>query len=334
MPIAMINPEAMLHKAAPYVDILREGGFEICYPANPELARGLCSEDDLIRELQGVSAVIATAEHYSEKVVAALPQLRVIARAGVGYDRVDVAAATRHNIAVTITPTANREAVAELALALLFAITKRIVTNDRSVRTGGWSRVPLVPIRGKTMGIFGLGRIGCSMAERCLALGMKVIATEKFPNEEFIARHKIKLVDFPKLLSRSDVISIHSPLTDETRGIFNKDAFAKMKPGSIFLNTARGGLMVEADLLEALKSGHLLGAGLDVFEQEPPSTDNPLFALDNVVVSPHIAGADDLSLEKMGVEAAECIVKLSQNEWPNGAVVNDELKANWRWEVG
>ncbi len=331
MPIAMINPEAMLHKDAPYVAILREGGFEVRYPTNPQLARGVCTEDELIEEIREVSAVIATAEAYTERVMSALPKLRVIARAGVGYDRVDVAAATRHNIAVTITPTANREAVAELALALLFGVTKRVVYNHKQVCGGGWPRAPLIPIRGKTIGILGLGRIGRAMAERCLALGMTVIAMEKYPDIAFVEQHGIRLVDFDALLTESDVITVHCPLTDETRGIFNKAAFARMKPGSIFLNTARGHVAVESALIEALQSGHLLGAGLDVFEQEPPASDNPLLAMDNVVVAPHIAGADELSLEKMGVEAAECIVKLSRNEWPNGAVVNDQLRETWKW---
>jgi D-3-phosphoglycerate dehydrogenase len=331
MPIVQISPEAMLHKAAPYVDILRDAGFEIRYPKNPQFARGVCDERETIEELQGVSAVIATAERYSKNVMAALPDLRVIARAGVGYDRVDIPAATDRGIVVTITPTANHEAVAELALALLFAVTKSIVVNDKNVRAGRWPRTPLVPVRGKTLGIFGLGRIGRSMAVRSASLGMRVIATEQFPDREFVRANNIELVDFDTLLARSDFITVHCPLTDETRGLFNRDTFAKMKPGSIFLNTARGPLMVEADLLAALQSGHLRAAGLDVFEVEPPSTDNPLFQLDNVVVAPHIAGADDLSLEKMGVEAAECIAKLYQGQWPDGAVVNNELKSRWKW---
>lgn len=331
MPIVQINPEAMLNKPAPYVDILREAGFEIRYPRNPELARGNCTAEEMIAELSGAAAVIATAAHYTPEVIAGLPELRVIARAGVGYDRVDVEAATKHNIAVTITPTANHEAVAELMLALLFGVTKRIVSGDAAVRAGGWPRQPLVPIRGKTVGILGLGRIGRSVAVRCQALGMKVIATEQQPDADFVRKHEIELVDLDQLIRQSDVVTIHCPLTPETEGMFNAEVFAKMKRGSILINSARGPLVKEAALYEALQSGHLLGAGLDVFEVEPPRPDNPLFKLDNVVVSPHIAGADELSLERMGVEAAECIVKLYRNEWPDGAVVNGSLKDGWKW---
>ncbi len=332
MPTCLIVPEAMREIPERYVDVLTSAGFEIKYPMNAELARNRGGEAELIDELAGIDATIAGSEGYTPNVLAACPQLRVIARAGVGYDGVNVPAATEHNIPVTITPTANHEAVAEMTLALLFAASRMIVSNDQQVRAGNWPRRLPMATRGKTIGIFGLGRIGSSLAYRALALGMRVLATEKFPNPEFVRSNNIELVELDELLSGSDVISVHAPLTDETRGLFNADAFSKMKPGSIFLNTARGGLMVEADLHAALSSGHLRSAGLDVFEQEPPSADNPLFKLDNIVVSPHIAGADETSLVAMGVEAAECIASLHRGQWPEGAVVNEAIKDTFRWQ--
>lgn len=331
MPIVQISPEAMQHKPAPYVDMLRKAGFEIRYSRHPQFSRGLCDERETIEELRGASAALAGAEMYSPGVIAALPELRVIARVGVGYDRVDVPAATKSGAAVTITPTANHEAVAEFALALLFSVAKSIVSWDKVTRAGGWPREARMPIRGQTIGILGLGRIGKSMAVRCIALGMKVIASEQFPDKEFVAKHGIELVDFDTLLARSNIVTVHCPLTEQTKGLFNRATFAKMKRGSVLINTARGKLVVEDDLLAALQSGQLAAAGLDVFEQEPPSPDNPLFKLDNVVVSPHIAGSDTLSLENMGIEAAQCIVKLYQGTWPEGAVVNHELKGKFRW---
>jgi phosphoglycerate dehydrogenase-like enzyme len=331
MPTVFITPEVMRDRDAPYARLLREAGFEVRYPQRVLYGPGAVGADDMIEELRGADAVIASAEHYTPRVLDALPSLRVVARAGVGYDAVDVPACTGRNVVVTITPTSNHAAVAELALALLFAVAKSMVAGDRALRAGRWPRESTMPIRGKTLGILGLGRIGRSMATRSQSLGMTVIATEQFPDQKFIAEHGIELVDFPTLLARSDIVSLHCPLTDETRGIMNADAFARMKPGSVFLNTARGKLVVEKDLVAALRSGHLRGAGLDVFEEEPPSRDNPLFALDNVVVSPHIAGCDEMSLVGMGVEAAQCIVKLSRGEWPEGAVVNAELKGRWKW---
>ncbi|MBP90014.1 MAG: hypothetical protein CMJ64_25450 [Planctomycetaceae bacterium] len=332
MPTVLIVPEAMRDVPGPYVDVLTRAGFDVRYPRNPMLGRNLCSPEELIDELSVADASLASVEGYSADVLAAVPNLKVIARCGVGYDHVDVSAATEHGIPVTITPNANHEAVAELALALLFATTKSIVSNDKNVRGGKWTRQPLMPLRGKTLGIFGLGRIGSSLAYRADALGMRVIACEKFPNLEFVRSHKIELVDLDTLLQRSDFVSLHAPHNAETEGLFNRDAFAKMKPGSIFINTSRGPLQVESDLFEALTSGHLRAAGLDVFEQEPPSPSNPLFQLDNVVVSPHVAGIDETSIVAMGVEAAQCIVRLSQGEWPDGSVVNDQLQDTYRWE--
>jgi D-3-phosphoglycerate dehydrogenase/(S)-sulfolactate dehydrogenase len=331
MPVALITPELMRHKPAPYVDILRAGGFEVRYSKDPFFTRGLGSEQQTIDEYRGVSAAIAGGEHITPGVLAALPELRVVARAGVGFDRVDVPACTRHGVVVTITPTANHEAVAEHALALIFAFAKRIVVGDKATRAGQWPRDLLRPIRGQTLGLLGLGRIGRSTAVRAKLLGMNVIATEKYPNESFVRANAIELVDFDTLLARSDYLSVHCPLNDETRGLLNRQAFAKMKPGSVLVNTSRGGTVVEADLVAALRSGHLGGAALDVFEQEPPARDNPLFAIDNVVLSPHIAGTDTRSMEDMGIECAQCIVKLHRGEWPEGAVVNEELRGRWRW---
>jgi phosphoglycerate dehydrogenase-like enzyme len=327
----LISPEALIGVRGPWVGLLEDAGFSVQYPEDPTFTRGLCGAEETIRVLNSASAVIAGGEYFTEPVLDRLPNLRVIARAGVGYDRVDVAAATARRIPLTITPTANHESVAETTLALLFAVAKGIVANDARTRAGQWAKQATEPIRGKTLGIFGLGRIGRSTAIRARALGMIVLATEKFPNDSFVRQHGIELVDFDALLARSDYVSIHCPLNAETNRLFDRTVFSRMKPGSVLLNTARGGLVVEADLLEALRSGQLGGAGLDVFEQEPASAANPLFQLDNVVVSPHLGGADKLSQHNMAIEAADCIVKLSRGEWPAGAVVNDELRENWKW---
>ena len=249
-----------------------------------------------------------------------------------GYDRVDIETATACGVPVTITPTANHESVAETTLALLFAVAKGVVVNDARVRAGQWLGNPTEPIRGKTLGVFGLGRIGRSTAIRERAMGMQVLATETRPDVPFANQHAIELVDFGSLLQRSDYLSIHCPLNDSTRGMFNASVFASMKPGSVLINTARGPLVNESDLLAAIESGHLAGAGLDVFCQEPAAADNPLFKLRTVVVSPHMGGADKLSQQNMAVEAADCVVKLSKDQWPSGAVVNDELRTSWKWQ--
>jgi phosphoglycerate dehydrogenase-like enzyme len=242
-----------------------------------------------------------------------------------------VPAASSRNVAVTITPTANHEAVAEQTLSLMFSVIKGTARHDRHVRAGLWPKSPQGAVRGKTLGIFGLGRIGRSLATRAKAMGMKVIAAESAPLAPFVAQQGIEVVDFDTLLARSDVLSLHAPLMPATTGIINKTTIAKMKRGAVLINTARGLMVNERDLVAALESGHLAGAGLDVFEKEPPDGDNPLFKLENVVLTPHVAGGDELSLVQMGVEAAQCIVALSRGQWPDGAVINDQLRSSWKW---
>ncbi len=330
MPTVMFTPEALVRVEGPWVDMLVAAGFRVDYPEDRTFTRGLCGQAETIRVLRDADAIIAGAEFLSAEVLAELPKLRVIARAGVGYDRVDVAAATRLGIPLTITPTANHEAVAETVFALMFAIAKSVIENDARVRNGGWRRGPTQPIRGMTLGLFGLGRIGRSTATRARAMGMTVIATETNPNMSFANQHEIELVDFETLLERSDYLSVHCPLNTETRGMFNHNVFEKMQAGSVFINTARGELVNEPDLVEALK-GHLGAAGLDVFAEEPALADNPLFQCKNLVASPHLGGADTLAQRSMAIEAADCIIKLSRNEWPGAAVVNNELKMQWKW---
>ena len=152
-----------------------------------------------------------------------------------------------------------------------------------------------------------------------------------YPDEEFVNEHDIELVGFDTLLARSDFLSIHCPLNDETRGKFDRAAFAKMKRHCVLINTARGAIVVESELIAALQSGHLRGAGLDCFEQEPPSTGNPLFRMEQLVCTPHIAGNDKKSQDDMGIEAADCIIKLYSDEWPAAAIVNSELQDSWKW---
>ncbi len=331
MPTVLITPEAILNIRGPWVTLLEQAGLTVAYPEDPTFTRGLYSAADTIRVLQPASAVIAGGEYFTPEILAGLPQLRVIARAGVGYDRVDVPAATSRKVAVTITPTANHEGVAEQAFALIFAFAKELVVNDARTRAGQWALGTTQPVRGKTLGLLGLGRIGRSTAVRGRAMGMTVIATETYPDLEFARMQGVELVDLETLLARSDYLSIHCPHNAQTDRMFNRAIFARMKRGSVLINTSRGRLVVEADLLEALQSGHLGGAGLDVFEKEPAAADNPLFALKSVVVSPHLGGADRLSQDNMAIEAAECIIKLYRGEWPAGAVVNDSLHADWKW---
>jgi phosphoglycerate dehydrogenase-like enzyme len=311
--------------------VLRRAGFDVDVLINPQFSLGQMTDEQVIEILKGAVAVIAWGEKYTKTVLSSLPELRVVARAGVGFDLVDIPTATQHNKVVTITPNSNYEAVAEHALALIFALAKIIVPGDRTMRTGQWPNGPRRPVREQTLGILGLGRIGRSLAVRALACRMIVVATETYPDRTFVEKHGIELADIDELLARSDFLSVNLPLSDATHGIINRLTLAKMKPGAALINTARGKLVVENDLVEALRSGHLGGAGLDVFEEEPTGRHNPLFDFDNVVVSPHIAGSDDKAMEDMGTEAAGYIIDLSHGKWPKEAVVNRELAGKWQW---
>jgi phosphoglycerate dehydrogenase-like enzyme len=186
-------------------------------------------------------------------------------------------------------------------------------------------------LRGRTLGIAGLGRIGKAVAVRGAAFGMPLVAYEPLPDMSFVEQYQVKLVPFERLLAESDFLSLHVPLTESSRYLINRHTLALMKPTAYLINTARGGLVCEADLLEALTSKRLAGAGLDVFEQEPPQTVIPLFELDNVVLTAHNAGVDVQSMDDMAVSAAEAIVALSRGEWPVEKIVNPEVRAQFRW---
>ena len=327
----VISSDGGLTQSAKCIDTLREAGFDVDLVLDRRFALGQMTDMEAVEVLKGATAVLAWGEKYTKTVLSSLPELRVVARVGVGFDSVDIPTATLHNIVVTITPNANHEAVAEHALALIFALAKMIVPGDRRMRTGEWPNVPRRPLREQTLGVLGLGRIGRSLTVRALACRMTVIATEPYPDRAFVEQHGIELVEMDELLARSNFVSVNLPLSDATRGIINRQALAKMKAGAALINTARGKLVVESDLVEALRSGHLGGAGLDVFEKEPTDPHNPLFDFDNVVVCPHIAGNDTKAMEDMGIEAAGYIIDLSHGKWPEGAVVNRELAEKWRW---
>jgi phosphoglycerate dehydrogenase-like enzyme len=188
----------------------------------------------------------------------------------------------------------------------------------------------LLPLRGRTLGLIGLGRIGRSVALRAAQFRMRLLAYDSAPDLEFARTSAIELVDLDTLLAEADYVSLHLPLTASSSGLINRATLSKMKPGSFLLNTSRGGLVVEEDLISALQSGHLAGAGLDVFQQEPPPVENPLLELENVVVTAHMAGVDIQSSIDMAVKAAQNIIDLYHGLWPQDSIVNSAVRQSWR----
>ncbi len=322
----LIAPMTLTKVQGPFRQVMVDAGLELI----PSGVDHQMDENELLAALNGIDAALAGSEPYSARVIAARPQLRVIARVGVGYDAVDVPAATTHGIAVTTTPGANHDSVAEHTFALLLGLSRDLVPQHLGVKAGGWPRRSTLPLRGATLGIAGLGRIGKAVALRGEAFGMKLLAYDPYPDREFAAAHGITLMPFEQLLAESDFLSLHLPVTTETRHLINRKTLNQMKPTAFLVNTARGALVNEADLLEALRAGRLAGAGLDVFEQEPPGK-NPLFELDNVLMTPHGAGTDRKSRDDMALSAAQAIVDLSRGQWPAEKVVNPEVRPVFRW---
>ena len=331
MPKVVINTKEAPDDLERFGDVLKQHGFEVQVAEDPRFRFGKTSDEELVDLLSGASAVVAGATPYRSDVMNKLPDLRVIARTGVGFDKIDLDAATQNNILVTVTPNSNYDAVAEHAISFIFGIAKSLISVDKNTRLGKWPNNPTQPIRESTLGIVGLGRIGKSLAVRARAMNMRVIATEAMPDHDFIKKEMIELVSLESLLQKSDYISLHCPLTEKTRGLINKDTLSMVKTGTSIINTARGELIIEADMVSALKSGRIASSGLDVFEKEPTLNDNPLYQLDNVILSPHIAGSDHLSRKAMGIEAANCIINLNKGIWPDGCVVNAQLKGKWIW---
>ncbi|GIW87017.1 MAG: hypothetical protein KatS3mg108_1341 [Isosphaeraceae bacterium] len=317
-PFVLISSGPLRGKPGRFRDLLTAAGFELLDPPGDHAL----SVQELAEWLPRCEAVIAGGEPYTAELLEACPRLRIIARTGVGYDAVDLAAATARGIAVTITPGTNHESVAEQAFALLLAVTRRIAWNDRIIRRGGWDRTLVLPLRGKTLGVVGLGRIGRAMIPRAEAFGLNVLAYDPLLPEFTGLGDGFRLVGFDELIRTSDIVSLHCPLTPETRGLFNRRVFERMRPGSILINTSRGAVVQEADLYEFLVRGHLAGAGLDVLEQEPPDPANPLLQLDQVVISPHIAGIDTQAMAEMAELAAQCIIDSQNSCLRRDCVVN------------
>jgi phosphoglycerate dehydrogenase-like enzyme len=322
----LIAPAPLATVEGRFLQVLRDAGFELVYPGKGHQL----TEEELLAALHGIRASLAGSEPYTAKVLAAHPQLRVIARVGVGYDAVDLPAATAHGVAVAIAPGTNHDAVAEHTFALLLGLVKHLVPQHLGVKSGGWPRGTNLPLRGRTLGVAGLGRIGKAVALRGEVFGMKLLAYEPYPDKSFVAAHQIGLIPFERLLAESDFLTLHLPLSAESKHLINKKTLAQMKPSAFLINTARGGLVCEPDLLEALKSKRLAGAALDVFEEEPPGR-SPLFELDNVLLTPHAAGGDLQSRDDMALSAAQAIVSLSRGEWPAEKVVNPEVRKQYRW---
>jgi len=314
------------------LDKLKSSGHEVNIS---DLDRPLTTEE-LLEKGKGVDALLVLlTDKIDGKVIDALgPQLKIVSNYAVGFDNINVEEATQRGVVVANTPSDEvNEAVAEHAWALMLALARRIVEADEATRRGaykGWEPDIFLGVNmiGKTLGIVGLGRIGSMVARRAIGYKMNVIYNKREPDEKLEKELGVQFVGLDDLLSRSDFVTLHVPLTDETHHMVNKVTLAKMKKGAFLVNTARGPVVDEHDLVDALREGHLGGAALDVYDNEP-NIDPELIGMENVILTPHIASATWEAREKMGQQAVDAILAVLAGQKPNN-IVNEEVWENRR----
>ena len=307
----------------------REEGYVVINERRPAF-RTEAEMLDLIKSIGGdIAGVVAASDAYTPAVMDACGSgLKAISRVGVGFDSVDVAAATARGIAVCTTPGANHHSVADHAFGLILALARMIPIQNEYVKAKQWKRLTAADVHGATLGILGLGKIGKGVAKRGRGFDMRVVAYDPYWDEEFAAANGVEKLSIEEVITQADFLSLHLPATPETRHLMNAERLALMKPTAYLVNSARGTLVDEAALLAALKSGGIAGAGLDVFDVEPPygTLGEELLALDNVVATPHVAGFSKQA-NFVGVEmAVESILRVLGGQPALFAVNQAELK--------
>lgn len=286
--------------------------------------------DELRDAIAGADAVLVrSATKITRDSLSRADRLKVIGRAGVGVDTIDVDAATERRIPVLTAPAGNTVSAAELTMALLLALARRVPAADRSMRAGEWDRKSFngVELYGKTLGLVGAGRIGGEVAIRARAFGMRVMVFDPFLNPDRATALGVETAELNEILERADVLSVHVPLTDETHGLIGEAQLAKLKPSAFVLNVARGGVVDEEALLKALQNKKLAGAALDVYSSEPLPADHPFRTLPNVVLTPHLGASTAEAQQNVAIEIAEAV---------RAALLDNDVSraVNARWMVG
>jgi len=275
--------------------------------ADPDLWKKIPELEKTLIDAEGL--IVRNMTKVNAELLGEAKILKVIGRAGAGFDNIDVCAASQQGIVVCYSPEENAVSVAEHVFGLILALARKIPAADRSVKNGGWERKKYhgYELMGKTLGILGLGKIGFRVALRAKAFGLRLLAHDAYLSNTSlpVTESGAKLVSLDELLTQADFLTIHLPLTKETKGLLNRQAFQKMKPTSFLINTSRGEVLVEEDLYQALKEGKIAGAALDVRAEEPPAKESPLHGLENVILTPHTAGLTYEAQEKVVAAVAE-----------------------------
>jgi D-3-phosphoglycerate dehydrogenase len=303
---------------------------KVLAPLGIELRHGQCrTEEELIALAHDADAILNCYAKMTARVIERLRRCRIIARYGIGVDNVDLVAASRAGILVTNVPDYCVDEVSDHALALLLALARQVVKADRAVRDGAWDVVAHAGVRrlrGQVAGLVGFGKMARALVPKLQALGMRLLAYDPYLDAELIARHGAEAADLETLLKESDVVSIHVPLTPETRSLFGEQELAQMKPTAFVINTSRGGIVDEKALAAALEAGRLGGAALDVLGEEPPSPGHPLRQAPNVILTPHLAFYSREAVVELQTRAAEEVARALKGEPPRSPV-NPEVLA-------
>ncbi|SFM46469.1 hydroxyacid dehydrogenase [Thermodesulforhabdus norvegica] len=313
---------------------IHEAGMTILEQAGKVMVSPSVSEEVIVEELKDADAFVVRSSPVTRRMIQASPRLKVIGRHGIGVDNIDLEAATERGVIVVNTPDANSMSVAEYVVMAMGYLAKRFKEADRALREGLFNRDGSLPglvtrlgftcieLNGKTLGLVGFGRIGRLVARKCRdGFDMRVIAYDPYISEEAIRQGgAVPRSDLESVFVEADVVSVHVPLSEETRGLIDMRYLRLMKPTAYLINAARGGIVVEKDLYEILKEKRIAGAAIDVFEKEPPPPDHPFFTLDNVLVTPHMAAMTDGALKRMAEEVARDVVAVLKGERPRNLV--------------
>jgi len=293
---------------------------------NAEVVGAECtSEDEIIEVAKDADAILTVAAQITRRVTEALPKCRVIVRYGVGFDNIDVDAATDNGILVVNIPDFCLEEVSNHAITLLLALAKKLALLNNRLRQDCWAEckqilAPMGSVYGQTLGLIGCGNIGRLTAKKAQCFGLEVLGYDPYVSGSLAEEYRISLVSLFELLGESDFVSIHTPLNEETRHLIGETEFRRMKPSAYFINTARGAIVDEAALIKALEEKWIAGAGLDVFEREPVNLSNPLLKMDNVIATPHTASYCDASFERLRRRVGQEAARVLSGRWPRNVV--------------
>lgn len=307
----LITPRSFEHIKDEFWGLLKDAEIEVVM--NPY--GRVIKEDEMVELVRDMDGIIVGIDPITKKVIDNARKLKVISKYGVGVDNIDLEAAKERNIVVTNTPNANSNAVAELTVGLIISVLRNIPLSDRRVREKKWDRFIGYELYGKTLGVIGTGSIGKRVIKLLRGFDLNILCYDKFPDYEWAEKENVKYVDFNELLKRSDIITIHIPLTEETRHLISERELSLMKKTAIIINTSRGGIINEEDLYKFLKEEKIYGAGLDVLEDEPPKN-SPLIELNNLVITSHIGAHTQESIENMAFIAVDNLISVLKGKEP------------------